>query len=112
VPNVLKWDTITANARAAIPNAFHAEDHTNRSAGTAEGVTTPKTHKNFQILQLNVRKQRAVQPSLMNDQRLRDFRVLAIAEPYAWTTENAVATVLMGHPNWTKMIPTVQRGER
>ena len=38
--------------------------------------------------------------------------MLAIAEPYAWTTENAVVTIPMGHPNWTKMIPTVQRGER
>jgi hypothetical protein len=37
-------------------------------------------HKNFGILQLNIRKQRAVQHSLMNGQRLRDFGVLVIAE--------------------------------
>lgn len=48
----------------------------------------------------------------MNDPQLKDFGVLAISEPYAWTTNNAVITVPMGHPNWTKMVPTVQRGER
>ncbi len=64
------------------------------------------------MLQLNVRKQREVQHSLMNDQRLMDFGVLVISEPYAWTTNNVVATVPMGHPNWTKVVPTVQREER
>lgn len=48
----------------------------------------------------------------MNDQRVRDFGALVIAEPYAWTTETEVVTIPMGHPNWTKMTPTVQRGER
>ena len=53
-----------------------------------------------------------VQQSLMNDPRLRDFGVLAISEPYSWTTGNEVITIPMGRANWTKMIPTVQRRER
>ena len=53
-----------------------------------------------------------VQHSLMNDPQLKDFGVLAISEPYAWTTDNAVVTAPTGHANWTKMIPTVQRQER
>jgi hypothetical protein len=48
----------------------------------------------------------------MNNQRLMNFEVIAISEPYAWTTNNEVTTVPMGHSNWTKMIPTVQQGER
>jgi hypothetical protein len=48
----------------------------------------------------------------MNDDRLKEFAVLAISEPYSWTIDNIAITVPMGHPNWTKMVPTVQRGER
>ena len=77
-----------------------------------ECFTIPKMHKNFQILQLNVREQQVVQHSLMNSQRLIGFTALAITKPYAWTTENAMVTVPMGHPNWTKMTPTLQWGER
>lgn len=93
-------------------SVLYAEDHMNRSVGTAECVTLLMMHKTFQILQLNLRKQRQVQHSLMNDQRLKDFGVIAISEPYTWTIDNTVATVPMGHQNWTKMVPTVQRGER
>src|SRR5258706_16452575 len=69
-------------------------------------------NRTLQVLQLNVLKQPMVQQSLMNDPRLRDFGVLAISEPHSWTTGNEVITIPMGHPNWTKMIPTVQRRER
>jgi hypothetical protein len=48
----------------------------------------------------------------MNDQRLRNFGVLVISEPYAWTTEDAVVIVPIGYPNWIKMTLTVQRRER
>jgi hypothetical protein len=53
-----------------------------------------------------------VQHSLMNDERLKEFAVLAISEPYVRTIDNNVITVPMKHPNWTKMVPTVQREER
>src|SRR5258706_1607965 len=69
-------------------------------------------NRTLQVLQLNVRKQPTVQQSLMNDPRLRDFGVLAISEPYSWTTGNEVITIPMGQAHWTKMIPTVQRRER
>src|ERR1700712_3042453 len=69
-------------------------------------------HSTLQVLQLNVRKQDTVQHSLMNDDQLREFAVIAISEPYAWTIDNSTTTVPIGHPNWTKMTPTVQRQER
>lgn len=66
----------------------------------------PKTLK---ILQLNVRKRREVQQSLLNDEGLKDFAVLAISEPYARLIEGSVTTVPMSHHNWTKLIPTTRR---
>ena len=69
-------------------------------------------HRIFQILQLNVRKQREVQNSLLNDEQLKDYGVLAISEPYARIIDGALVTVPMGHPNWTKMVPTVQCEDR
>ena len=112
VPSVFMWDTITVNVKRQYQIASCAEDHTNRSAGNAECVTVPKMHKTFQILQLNVRKQREVQHSLMSDEQLKDCGVLAISEPYARIIDGTLVTVPMGHPNWTKMGPTVQRGDR
>lgn len=53
-----------------------------------------------------------VQQSLMNDPQLKDFGVLAISEPYARIIDGTVVTVPIGHSNWTKVMPTVQRGER
>jgi hypothetical protein len=41
-----------------------------------------------------------------------EFEVLAISKPYVWTANHVVATAPMGHPNWTKVVPTVQREER
>ncbi|EAQ84299.1 hypothetical protein CHGG_10703 [Chaetomium globosum CBS 148.51] len=66
----------------------------------------PETLK---ILQLNVRKRREVQQSLLNDEGLKDFAVLAISEPYARLIEGSVTTVPMSHHNWTKLIPTTRR---
>jgi hypothetical protein len=48
----------------------------------------------------------------MSDEQLKDYGVLAISEPYARIIDGTLVTVPMGHPNWTKTIPTVQRGER
>ncbi|CAM1503401.1 Fc.00g081770.m01.CDS01 [Cosmosporella sp. VM-42] len=47
-----------------------------------------------------------VQLSVMNDQDLQQFAVLAVAEPYARTIDGAVVTAPNSHSNWTKMIPT------
>jgi hypothetical protein len=39
--------------------------------------------RTLKILQLNVRKRREVQQSLLNDEELKDYAVLAVSEPYA-----------------------------
>src|SRR5436305_10574402 len=66
----------------------------------------------LQVLQLNVLKQSMIQQSLMNDEKLKDFGVLAISEPYIERNNSMLVTVPMEHSNWTKMIPTVQHGGR
>ena len=66
----------------------------------------------LQILQLNVRKQSMVQQSLMNDEQLREYGILAITEPYAWKEGAKLITSPMRHANWTKMIPTTQEESR
>jgi hypothetical protein len=57
------------------------------------------THGTLQILQLNVHKRSEVQQSLLNDEGLKDYTVLAISEPYARTIGGSVATVPRGHHN-------------
>ncbi|EAQ85628.1 hypothetical protein CHGG_06881 [Chaetomium globosum CBS 148.51] len=47
--------------------------------------------------------------SLLSDEGLKDFAVLAISEPYARLIEGSVTTVPMSHHNWTKLIPTTRR---
>jgi hypothetical protein len=53
-----------------------------------------------------------VQQSLMNDEELRDFGVLAITEPHVWKQEDTLVIAPIGYPNWTRMIPTVQEEGR
>jgi hypothetical protein len=48
----------------------------------------------LKILQLNVRKQNPVQLSLMNDEQLKDYEVLAIQEPHAWKSGD---TLMVAH---------------
>ncbi|KAK4120182.1 hypothetical protein N657DRAFT_683764 [Parathielavia appendiculata] len=65
-------------------------------------------HGTLKILQLNVHKRKEVQQSLLNDEDIKDYAVLAVSEPYARTVDEAVVTVPMGHHNWTKLIPTTK----
>jgi hypothetical protein len=65
--------------------------------------------RTLRILQLNVRKQQMVQHSLMNDESLKDFGVLAVSELYSRVIENRVVTVPASHLNWTKMVPSVKQ---
>lgn len=67
------------------------------------------THRTLEIFQLNVHKREEVQQSLLNDEELKDYAVLAISEPYARTIDRSVVTVPIGHHNWTKLIPTTKR---
>jgi hypothetical protein len=70
-------------------------------------------NKTFQILHLNARKQSTAQQSLMNDDQLKGFAAIAIAEPYARRLDSGtIITAPMGHANWTKMLPTTQKNSR
>jgi hypothetical protein len=64
---------------------------------------------NFRMLQLNVRKQKSVQQSVMNDEQLKEFGILVISEPYARNIEGTVVTSPQEHCNWTRMILLAQR---
>ena len=66
----------------------------------------------LKMLQLNISKSSTVQQSLLNDGELRDFAVLAIAEPHARTINDRLITSPMGHRNWTKLVPTSKREGR
>ena len=79
---------------------------------TAGYFTLDDMCSTLQILQLNVRKQSMVQQSLMNDEKLRDFGVLAITEPHVRKQGDTLVIVPTGHPNWTRMIPTEQEEGR
>ena len=105
--NVRKRDTATHSDRRSSRSAFSAAGHTNRSVATAEydNYTTAMC-TNLQILQLNVGKRDAVQLSMMNDGDLRDYAVLAVAEPYALNMDGKVVTAPNNHRNWTRLIPT------
>jgi hypothetical protein len=48
----------------------------------------------------------------MNDEKLRDFGVLAITELHVWKQGDTLVIVPMGHSNWTRMTPPVQEEGR
>jgi hypothetical protein len=55
-----------------------------------------------------------VQQSLLNNESLKDFSILAISEPYLWRDKesNAIVTTPIQHYNWMKMIPTTHHDSR
>jgi hypothetical protein len=69
-------------------------------------------HRTLKVFQLNVRKQREVQQSVMNDQQLQDFGIIALSEPHSFIMDGVVTTVPLGHAQWTKMIPGSQHEGR
>lgn len=77
-----------------------------RSARTVEHATLRVMCKNLRIFQLNVRKRDTVQLGVMNDEDLKDFAVLAIAEPYARKIDGTIVTTPMSHSNWTRIVPS------
>ena len=79
VVNVLRKGITTATVLKLFRSVYYVRGPMNRSAEIAPDVMD----KTLQILQLNVRKMDMVQQSLLNDESLKDFSVLAISEPYS-----------------------------
>ena len=104
--------TIIETAWKKCRSVYRVADRTSHLAGTAGYSTPSDMSSTFRMLQLNVRKQSMVQQSLMNDEALQDFGVLAITEPHIWKRGDALITVPTAHSNWTRMIPTVQEEGR
>ena len=69
-------------------------------------------HKTLKVFQLNVQKQRTVQHSVMNDNDLKDFSILALSEPRSFPKDGKVVTVPLGHRHWTKLLRTCQHEGR
>lgn len=60
--------------------------------------------KPMHILQINVRKQRNVQHSLMNDPSLKECVALVISEPHVFEMDGKVRMSPMGHQGWTAIL--------
>ena len=76
-------------------------------AGTAV-YYDPDCINKFQLLQLNVMKKDIALLSLLNDESLKDFSILAITEPNSWRNKGKTIVTLAGHQNWIKCLPTAQ----
>jgi hypothetical protein len=76
---VLRKGITTTTALRLSRSVYYARGPMSRSAEIAPN----SMDRTLQILQLNVRKMDMVQQSLLNDESLKDFSVLAISEPYS-----------------------------
>ena len=105
-------DTPTRNAQRSYQNVHCVEVPTSHLAETARYYTRSPMSSTLKMLQLNTGKRREVQQSLLNDEELKDFAILAIAEPHAIMIDNKLITSPTGHRNWTKMVPTTRQEGR
>jgi hypothetical protein len=85
---------------------------TRPSARIAGYYTPAKMNNTLQVLQLNAGKRDTVMHSLMNDEQLKDFGIIAVAEPHAWTMNRRLFTSPQGHRYWTRFLPTESRDGR
>jgi ribonuclease HI len=85
---------------------------TSHLAKTAAYYTLIPMINKFRILQLNVGRRGGAQHSLLNDQELREYSVLAIQEPTAIMRDNTLLTIPMAHREWTKITPSEQHTGR
>ncbi|KAM3550091.1 hypothetical protein ARSEF4850_008517, partial [Beauveria asiatica] len=89
------------------PNVRSAMVPMKHLAEAAEDSSHPTMNKQFQIVQLNVKKQGSIHDSLMNDDDLRNTAVILIQEPQARNIAGRLLTTPMAHNGWTKMTPSV-----
>lgn len=82
-----------------------------RIARTAGLLTLFIMTNTLQVFQLNVGKRDMVQQSVMNDEQLKKFSVIAIQEPHAWKSKGIVAVTPLRHTHWSKVLPTKQQGK-
>jgi hypothetical protein len=68
--------------------------------------------ESLQVLQMNVRKQQMTQQSLINDEQLQSYSVLAIQEPNVWRQNENKIRLPAAHPSWSQVIPTSQSQEQ
>lgn len=100
------------SARRKYQNVRYAKGRMRSSVRTAGHSTHPHMHKTLKVFQLDIRKQREVQQSVMNDDQLEDFGTLALSEPHSFVREDRVITGPSGHIRCAKMIPTSQHDGR
>lgn len=60
----------------------------------------------LQVLQMNIRKQQMTQQSVLNDDQLQNYSVLAIQEPNVWRQNQDEIRLPAQHPAWCQVIPT------
>ena len=82
------------------------------SAKTAGYFIPAEMSNTLQILQLNAGKRDTVMHSLMNDEQLKDFGVIIIAEPHAGTLNGRLFTSPQSHRHWTRFLPTKSKDGR
>ena len=105
-PVLVRQDTDSTNSTRESTSASCAVVRTNRPAATVVFFTRRRMHRTLKIFQLNVQKQRAVQQSVMNDEELQDYAVLALSEPYVFCKQDKILNVPHSHSHWTKVLPT------
>lgn len=68
--------------------------------------------RELNIFQLNTRKQRETQYSIMNDEELAGYDLILLAEPYTTQIGDKLVTVPRAHRGWRRTIPTVRANGR
>jgi hypothetical protein len=97
VQSALWKATVIVNVSRERQSVYPVEDPTSHIAETAGSFIPLLIHRTLKIFQLNLRKKREVQQSVMNDDQLQDFGILALCEPYAFSLDDRVITVLLAH---------------
>jgi len=108
VASVLRKGITIMTTLKLFRSAYYVKAPTNRSAEIVPNsinrtlqIAPISMDRTLQILQLNVRKTDMVQQSLLNDESLKDFSVLAISKPYSWRNKDIVVVTPMQYLSQT-----------